>query len=448
MTFYEILDILNSTTSRNKKIELVQHFLETEPLFYKVCKLALDPLINFGFKSIPQYDHENCILSFGQGLAEIETLINTHYSNDTIGKLIDILSHCEPEDADVLEKIVLKDLRCGVQVATVNKAIDNINKTREHKLEKIFDYPCMLTSAYSEKLINKLLDNNDYLICQQKCDGMRFNAVIDENRNVTLFGRSGKQININDERFYQLFEQFPAGYVVDGELLIDGKQDGTAVDRKIGNGILNKAVRGTISIEESKRVTAVLWDIIPLNSFKKGIDNSAYEARFNKLKARLSTIETDDRLFLVQTEIVNSLEQINEMFNLMISQGKEGVIVKSPRAVWKNVRSTECVKLKAELDIDARCIGKELATGRFEGMLGALICETDDHKVQFKVGTGFTEQQRIDLNTDDIIGKIITVRYNGRIKDKNRPDVDSLFLPRFIEVRYDKDVTNSSEDVK
>ena len=81
-------------------------------------------------------------------------------------------------------------------------------------------------------------------------------------------------------------------------------------------------------------------------------------------------------------------------------------------------------------------------------MLGALVCETDDHKIQFKVGTGFTEQQRVDLNTDDIIGKIVTVQYNMRIKDKNRPDVDSLFLPRFIEVRYDKDVTNTSEEVK
>lgn len=448
MMFYEILNTLNSTTSRNKKIELVQHFLETEPLFYKVCKLALDPLINFGFKSIPQYDHENCILSFGQGLAEIETLINTHYSNETISKLIDILSHCEPEDADVLEKIVLKDLRCGVQVATVNKAIDNINKTNETKLEKIFDYPCMLTSAYSEKLINKLLDNNDYLICQQKCDGMRFNAVIDENRNVTLFGRSGKQININDDRFYELFTQFPAGSVVDGELLIDGKDDGTAVDRKIGNGILNKAVRGTITETESKRVTAVLWDIIPLSGFKKGIDNSAYEARFNNLKARLSTIETGDRLFLVQTQIVHNTDEISDMFNLMISQGKEGVIVKSPRAIWKNVRSTECIKYKAELDADLRIENILNGTGRFEGMLGALVCRSDDGKVQVKVGTGFTEQQRVELNTRDIIGKIVTVMYNARIKDKNRVDVDSLFLPRFTEIREDKEIPDSSADIK
>lgn len=86
-------------------------------------------------------------------------------------------------------------------------------------------------------------------------------------------------------------------------------------------------------------------------------------------------------------------------------------------------------------------------TNRFEGMLGAIVCQSSDGKVVTKVGTGFTEHQRATIKREDIVGKIVTVMYNTRIKDKNRPDVDSLFLPRFIEIREDKDQADCSENI-
>jgi hypothetical protein len=57
---------------------------------------------------------------------------------------------------------------------------------------------------------------------------------------------------------------------------------------------------------------------------------------------------------------------------------------------------------------------------------------------QVKVGSGFTEQDLIELskNPNDIIGKIVAIQYNVPIEDKNGNK--SLFLPRFIEVRNDK----------
>ena len=445
-----MLDILNhiaKISSRNEKIEYIEFVLTTNDLFIKIARLALDPLNNFGFKSIPPYQHIDESLTLAQAVENVTELLHSQHSNETIKKLVDIVSHCSVDDATVIERIILKDLRCGVQLATVNKAIDNHNKHASQYIEKIFDYPCMLTSAYSEKLAKKLFARAGIKFCQQKCDGMRFNAVVDENCNVTFYGRSGKEINIADHCFYDLFKQFGPSVVIDGELLIDGSEDGSAVDRKIGNGILNKAVRGTITEKESKRITATLWDIIPLDAFKFGIDPTPYAQRFERLNHILNTIERDNRLFIVRTEKIETIDQAMDMFNEMIEHGFEGVIVKSPKMIWKNVRSTESMKIKAEKDIDARVTGVQLGTGRFQGKLGALICETDDHKIQFKVGTGFTEAERDSLNTNDIIGKIVTVQYNMRIKDKNRPDVDSLFLPRFVEVRLDKDVTSTDDQV-
>lgn len=449
MTVLANLQRLEQTTSRNDKIALVEQLIESDPVYLRLFRDALDPLYNYGIKSIPSGGNHHSAITLNEALMEVEKLRWMHHSNDLINKVIEILTDCSEENATVISRVLLKDLRCGVQVATINKAIANINKRRnkDDQLEPIFDYPCMLTSAYSDKLIDKLFANNDHLICQQKCDGMRFNAVIDGSRNVNFYGRSGKEIYINDQRFYDLFAQFAPNTVVDGELLIDGKADGSAVDRKIGNGILNKAVKGTISEAESKRITATIWDIIPLDSFRKGFDEQPYEFRFAVLNEYFERIETDDRLFLVYSLEITTVDQANEMFEQMIAQGKEGVIVKSPKASWKNVRSTEMVKLKGINDCDLVVCGYQYGTGRFEGVLGALLCKSVDGKVQVKVGTGFTEAQRAQFTEQYIVGKVVTVQYNARIKDKNRPDVDSLFLPRFVEVREDKNDPNTSDQI-
>ena len=66
--------------------------------------------------------------------------------------------------------------------------------------------------------------------------------------------------------------------------------------------------------------------------------------------------------------------------------------------------------------------------------------------------SGFSDDLRKEI-TDDIdnmMGGIVTVKYNERIKskDKNRMGVDSLFLPRYEEFRLDKTTANTSKEIK
>ena len=154
------------------------------------------------------------------------------------------------------------------------------------------------------------------------------------------------------------------------------------------------------------------------------------------------------KIRLVRSEIIHSMDEANEMFKEITDQGGEGVILKNPHNIWKNVRSTEQIKMKLELDADLRVVDLEEGTGKYEGMLGAMLLESDDGKVCVSVGTGFSDEQRKAYFDRSIVGKIATIVYNSRIKDKNRPNVDSLFLPRFIELREDKTETNSSEQIK
>ena len=46
----------------------------------------------------------------------------------------------------------------------------------------------------------------------------------------------------------------------------------------------------------------------------------------------------------------------------------------------------------------------------------------------------------------DFLGKIVEVKYNDIIKSKGKDEM-SLFLPRFIKLRDDKDQANSIEEI-
>jgi ATP-dependent DNA ligase len=102
--------------------------------------------------------------------------------------------------------------------------------------------------------------------------------------------------------------------------------------------------------------------------------------------------------------------------------------------------------MKGELECDLKVVGYQMGTGKYENMLGAILCESADGVIKVDVGSGFKDAQRLDFTSNSIIGKIVAVKYNARIK--NKQGEESLFLPIFIEVRDDKDTADLSKDIK
>jgi len=79
-------------------------------------------------------------------------------------------------------------------------------------------------------------------------------------------------------------------------------------------------------------------------------------------------------------------------------------------------------------------------------MLGAILCESADGIVKVSVGSGFTDAHRKNYWKENLVDRIVAVKYNSRIK--NKAGEDSLFLPVFVELRDDKDEADSSKDIK
>jgi hypothetical protein len=438
MNLNEFFDSLAANASRNFKIEQLEANSDNE-ILREVIRLALDPFTQFYQRKIPEYEfvgedseHQTSLEMAMQNLYYLSSREVT--GNAAIAHLRAILSGLEPDDAKVIERIIQKDLKCGVDVSTANKVWSHL----------IPEYPCMLCSPFEQKLVDKI---QFPAYAQMKMDGMRFNAIVRDGK-VEFRSRNGKQIlllgNLEAE-FAALAGEVDC--VFDGELLVMLDGDHQFADRQTGNGILNKANKGTISAEEAAMVHATVWDLIPYVQFADGYCQTPYAKRFSTLEQIVNKQKAKDKkIWTVTSTIVQTLDEAQEIFQGYLADGYEGIILKDGSGIWEDKRSKTQIKFKGELECDLKIVAVEEGTGKATGMLGAIVCESSDGIVKVNVGSGFTDAHRKQYWKENIVDKIVAVKYNARIKNKNGEE--SLFLPVFIELRDDKDVADSSKVIK
>ncbi len=433
MNLNEFFNDLAANSSRNYKIEQLEKHRDNETL-RRVVQLALDPFTNFYIRKIPQYEyvgaeseHQTCLEMALENLYYLHSREVT--GNAAIAHLRAILSGLEPDDAKVIERIIQKDLKCGVQVSTANAVWTGL----------VNEYPVMLCSPFEQKLVDKV---KFPALVQTKMDGMRFNAIV-RNGSVEYRSRNGKEIQLLgnlDADFIKMAGDVDC--IFDGELLVVSNNG--IMDRQTGNGILNKANKGTISEKEASMVRATVWDVIPYLYFIDGECPTPYGTRFNSLTMLIDKHQPT-KVSLVQSWEVENYDTAKALFEELLQRGEEGIILKDKNGIWEDKRAKHQIKFKGEMECDLKIVAIEEGTGKYAGMLGAIICESADGVVKVNVGSGFNDEHRKTLGKE-IIGKIVAVKYNMRIK--NKAGEESLFLPIFVEVRDDKDVADSSGDIK
>ena len=436
MNINAFLNDLAANNSRIYKTEQLRKHVNDETL-REVVRLALDPFTQFYQRKIPAYTpaKQNQADSLSSVLSSLYMLYSREVTGHAaIDYLTKLLSSLNEDDSKVIERIIDKSLDCGVQVSTANEVWPGL----------INEYPCMLCSPFEQKLIDKI---KFPAYAQMKMDGMRFNAIVREGK-VEFRSRNGKQIHL----LGHLEKEFAAlagdiDCVFDGELLVMLEGDHQFADRQTGNGILNKANKGTISDKEAALVHATVWDVIPYLYFTDGHCPVPYATRFSSLGDLVNKQSSKDkRIWLVASEIVETYEKAQEIFNEYLSLGYEGIILKDGSGVWEDKRAKHQIKFKGELECDLKIVAVEEGTGKYAGLLGAIVCESADGVVKVNVGSGFNDAHRKTLKEKDLLGKIVAVKYNARIK--NKQGEESLFLPIFVEVRDDKDVADTSKEIK
>lgn len=434
MNVNKFLDSLAANASRNFKIEQLKAHSDNE-ILREVIRLATDPFTQFYQRKIPAYE-QTYKTTFGLEWAfdELKKLSSREVTgNKAIEHLTYILSSLSEDNAKVVVRIIEKDLRAGFSEGTANKVWPNL----------VHEYPVMLCSPFEQKLVDKI---KFPAYAQMKMDGMRFNAIVRDGK-CEFRSRNGKEIlllgNLEQE-FISLAGSVDC--VFDGELLVMLEGDHQFADRQTGNGILNKANKGTISAKEASMVHATVWDLIPYVQFVDGYCATPYAKRYSTLEAIVSKQKSDGKkIWNVTSTIVQTLEEAQEIFQGYLAEGYEGIILKDGNGVWEDKRAKHQIKFKGELECDLKIVAIEEGTGKYAGMLGAIVCESSDGKIKVNVGSGFNDAHRKNLGSE-ILDKIVAIKYNSRIK--NKLGDESLFLPIFIEIRDDKDIADNSKDIK
>ena len=349
---------LESHPSRLNKEAIIEAIAqEGNGEFFAGCRLALDPMITFGLKQIPEKKDED-----GAGLDwDSFSLIITGFVNreltgnlarDTVSKMMS--SATKAEWNGWYRRILIKDLRCGVSEKTVNKVVEK--KYADYAIP-VFGCQLAHDSANHEgKVAGKKL-------IEVKLDGVRVITIVYPDGRVDMFSRNGKEL----ANFPHVTEQIsavvkktppPYAVVLDGEIMSSSFQDlMTQVHRKsdvkANDAILN------------------LFDFIPLENFEQGFWDKSQTVRSQMVQA---WVEQNNALLPNVTCLANELVDLDtdagqlryKKINAQaVAGGYEGIMIKDPEASYECKRSVAWLKLKPFIEVSLEIVDVEEGTGRF-----------------------------------------------------------------------------------
>jgi DNA ligase-1 len=229
---------------------------------------------------------------------------------------------------------------------------------------------------------------------------------------------------------------------VKGDWFFDGEL--TDLNRKTVSGKVNQMLKGKPLDSIGDDLMFNVFDIEEAETLKTGKGVIPFDVRRTMLESVFKANKTFS-MVIAESFIAKEKEHIYDYYKSIVEKGGEGVILKNPDHVYECKRSKNWIKLKEVNECDLIIKGWYPGEGKREGFIGGFICEDLSGEVKVKIGSGFTDDDLKELSQDpdSHINKICSVQYNVIISDKNGNW--SLFLPRFIEIRNDK---NQPDDLK
>jgi len=186
-------------------------------------------------------------------------------------------------------------------------------------------------------------------------------------------------------------------------------------------------------------------------NFKKGFPNLVGDEHLTNIRVFDCIPMTDaghlrvDTPFYMRREYLNNLElpkglkavefmidtfdTVIMKANTMTKRGWEGLMAiktDSPYMIGKRVH--HAVKIKPRLTADLLCIDVRPGTGKYEGLIGSLLCRDSSNRI-VAVGSGLSDEQRAKTKADFIM-YVVEVEYE-KIED-------TYIQPVFKCIRYDK----------
>ena len=391
--------------------------------FFEGCRLALDSMITFGLKQIPEKtDADGAGLDWDSFTLALTGFTTRGVTGNTARYMVDTMmsNATKVQWNGWYRRILIKDLRCGASEKTINKVVG-----KKYVQFSIPVFSCQLAHD-SNNHESKVSGEKSIEV---KLDGVRVISIVYPGGRVDQFSRNGKEL-VN---FPHIREQLAGAandivepMVFDGEVMSSSFQD------------LMKQIHRKDNVQASDAVLH-LFDMLRLEDFENGVSNVPQYVRSHCLSTWYDKHQNSmPNVSVLDSEVVNldtaeGQDRYSVINKMAITGGYEGIMIKDINAIYECKRSTSWLKLKPFIEVTLEVQGVEEGTGRNTGRLGALICggEDDGRFIKVNCGSGFTDTNRDDfwIDRNKLFGQLVEVRADA--VTQNQDGTYSLRFPRF-----------------
>lgn len=428
--FTYIFTLLQNTNSRNEKELIVKDILPEYKEDFDYIVECLAGKHKFGYryyKCVPIIMSEISQLTVKGILQFLQTPYLT--KDLSVSNIAAYVAATNPW-YEFFEPIVNRTLRLGIGNSLIEKEI--YSPMLAKKLED--DIKLSKMGYY----VTEKLDGNR---CIASYDGMKWNFT----------SRNGKPMHVDFD-----MSAFDKRYAYDGEILsFEQTENSNAIADFVKFGIKCKLEKGEFNETSglinrhslNKNLVFNVFDVIGCDEqyrFRRDYLNSMANIYLGKHIRILPTLG----YFTTREEL---LENIPSMLDKVTSNGGEGLMINLGDSEYLQKRTDKLLKVKKVYTMDMRVEDVEYGNGKYEGLIGALICKIereDGTIVECKVGTGLSDEQRLrwSMHPENIINKIVEVSYFSLSQSSIQKGSKhySLRFPRLKGVRNDKN--NTSED--
>ena len=424
---WNVVKELEADNSRLAKEAIIRReALAGNDEFFAGCKLALDSMITFGVKKVPESSASGPGLPWDEFLNLVVQLsvrqLTGHAAQDAVQNAMN--RSTEAQWNNWYRRILIKDMRAGFSEKTVNTVVEKIN---EEYAIPVFTCQLAHDSANHESKVA-----GDKLV-EVKLDGVRVITIVYPDGRVDQYSRNGKEL-VNfphiKEQISKNAESFTEAVILDGEVMSASFQD------------LMKMVHRKSDVKSDDAVLN-LFDIITLREFQAGRGIHRQFDRSVTLAAWHNQYhESMPNVTVVGQELVDLNSFVGQARFKQINQdavegGYEGIMIKDPEAVYECKRSVAWLKLKPFIEVSLEVVDVEEGTGRNAGRLGALVCsgEDDGRRIAVNCGSGFSDDDRRIFwdCRGQLVAQIVEVRADA--VTQNQDGTYSLRFPRFLRFR-------------
>lgn len=406
MKTLQLLETCKETSSLNEKKQLIKDFFNSNPgeLQLKLLQIYLDPCYatNFDKKSASKPGiQEPWMLTFIEN-EELDEIIDMFHVRDVTGnEACGFYRLCTEtlyrEDIKLLNIILFKE-----PMGITYKVVNDVYKELYGK-DFIEVYQVQLANAYDPEKKYKGM-SQPLFYASRKLDGLRCYY---KSGSGQLMSRNNKPIT-GFEHLASSLQQICDVHELD---LIDGELYKHGLNFQKTAGIINSDKN--INEDEKNQINYNIFAILG-----KNIKNTS--VMVDILTNRIKTNVYDSHITIVQYEIVpNNKQSIEEKCIQYVNEGYEGIMLRHPDKQYDFKRSDALLKYKMFKEMCLTIVGFEEGTGKNIGVLGALILTNKSGTINCKCGSGFDEEERNTIWSDQSnwIGKIVEIKYQDITDD-------------------------------